>query len=512
MKKKVTKSVGASSFAPQNSLIAGLENKTAYTAKGAKSYATTLSKVLDFFGSAGSVRSRAESEVVTLFRNAYSEDKTLALKTLFYLSDVRGGQGERRLFRLCFNWLANNDRDVARKLMQHIPEFTRWDNVLESLENTPLETEAIDLLVKQLRADIKDEMPTLAGKWAPSEQASSPVTKRLAKKVRERMQFSPKTYRKMLSRLRKQIGIVERLMCSRDWTEVDFSKVPSRAALLYKEAFKRHTPELYQKFLTRVEKGEAKINAATLYPYDLVKAYLGGYSGRSGSLDRTIEAQWKALPNYLQDNPHNGLVIVDSSGSMYSGNYHGGTSTPGPRPIDVAVGLAIYFAERNVGAFNGYMMRFADRSELVNLGNGSLYDKVGQCLNGFCGSTNVQSAFDAILDTAVRNKVPAKDMPSTLYIISDMQFDQSCSRNDKTALEVAKEKYRKAGYECPSIVFWNVNAYLKDQPVQVNERGVALVSGASPSILKSVLGGKVETPYDLMMQTINTERYAVIQA
>lgn len=506
--KTVKKVKGSSSKGAKNALLSALENQVAFTGNGALSNATTKDKVLDFFGKAGAARNRPDAEVLTMFGDAYAEDKNLAVKALFYLGDVRGGQGERRLFRLCFRWLAENDRKAATYLLSFIPEFTRWDNVLESLENTILEDKALEMLEKQLNEDCQSELPTLAGKWAPSEQASSKDTKRLAEKLRKFMKLSPKDYRKMLSSLRSRIGIVERLMCSGDWKEVNFEHVPSRAATLYKSAFSRHTPELYKKFLERVNAGKAKINAATLYPYDITRNVRNSY----GTDLATLDAQWKALPNYLGEKPYNGLCVVDVSGSMDSGSYYSGNGATNVAPIDVAVSLAIYIAERNVGAFNGHFITFSRNAKLVSIGQGNIKDKVTRVLGGReVANTDLQTVFNLVLDKAVKNSIPESEMPSTLFLISDMQFDQACSSNDKTNLQVIREKYKKAGYKMPKIVFWNVNSY-SDVPVKEDDRGVALVSGCSPSILKTVLTSKIVTPYDLMLETLNSERYEKIHA
>lgn len=487
----------------KNSLINAMQSHDMVTTNGALTHSTSGTSVLDFFGKAAAMRGASEQEITSLFSKAYAEDKNLALKALFYLSDVRGGQGERRLFRVAFNWLAQNDAVIAKKLLKYIPEYTRFDNILETLENTKLEDDALAFVAKQLKADSKVETPTLAAKWAPSEQASSQVTRRLAFKLRSKMKMSPKTYRKMLSGLRAKIGIVERQMCAGEWKKIDFSHVPSRAALIYKKAFNNHAPDLYSKFLTKVEKGETKINASVLYPYDLVD----GIEYKSGNDLRTIEAQWKALPDFLKDNPHNGLVVADMSASM-NRNTSGGSV----RPVDVATSLAIYFAERNVGAFNGNFMIFSHNAKLLSIGAGSLQDKVRMVYqNREVANTNLQSVFNLILEKGVKYKVPQAEMPTVLYIVSDMQFDQACNNNSKTNLEAIREKYKKAGYKMPTIVFWNVNAK-SDIPAKFDDKGVCLISGCSPAILKTAISGKVVTPYAMMLEVLNSERYEPIAA
>jgi len=494
----------------KNALVNAFQSHDALTGNAAVSHSTTGTAVLDFFGKGGALRSQAASDVTRIFASAYKEDKTLALKVLFYLSDVRQGQGERQLFRTCFNWLAQNDGVVAKSLLALIPEYTRFDNVLESLENTCLEKDALSLMAKQLKADMKADQPTLCAKWAPSEQASSEMTRRLAAKLRKHMRMAPKAYRKMLSGLRAQVNVVERSMCSGEWTGINYESVPSRASTIYRKAFGRHDPKGYTKFIGQVEKGEKKINASVLYPYDIVRSYVdGGY--RVPTVDRTLEAQWKALPDYLADNPHNGLVIADTSESMNSSGFYGG-KTSNVRPIDVAVSLAIYFAERNKGAFNGHFMVFSGQSEFLTLTGSSLAQNVHDVLAGRpCGNTNVQAAFELILEKARKNKVPQVEMPSTLYIVSDMQFDQADPGNKRTNFEAIKAKYAASGYKMPNIVFWCINAY-SDVPVKVDDKGTCLVSGCSPAILKTVLTGKVVTPWDVLISTVMVPRYEPITA
>ena len=490
-----------------NALLSAFNSHNTVTGNQALSHSTTGTAVLDLFGKGGAMRSHADTDIANAFASAYREDKNLALKVLFYLADVREGQGERKLFRVAYNWLAQNDAAVAKNLLDFVPEYTRFDNVLESLENTALEKDALAFIAKQLKADAKVDAPTLCAKWAPSEQASSKATKRLAYKLMKHMRMKPKAYRGMLSVLRAQVDIVERRMCTGDWKHINYEAVPSRASSIYRDAFKKHDPDGYVKFIGQVEKGEKKINASVLYPYDIVRNYVGYHP----EVDRTLEAQWKALPDYFKDNPTNMLVIADTSGSMDSSGYYGG-ATNNVRPIDIAVSLSIYAAERNHGAFQNHFMVFSIVPAMLTLRGATLKDKVQETLAGRpCGNTNLQAAFDLILDKAVKHKVPEKDMPSTLVIISDMQFDQACSDNRSTNLEVIRAKYEASGYKLPCVVFWNVNSY-QDVPAKFNDKGIKLVSGCSAVAFKSVVSQKTVTPWEHMLETVNVKRYEPIHA
>jgi hypothetical protein len=496
----------------QNALISALTTGDIKTHNGAVSHSTTGTSLLDFFGKGGSMRSQPDDASITLFRSAYNEDKTIALKILFYLVDVREGQGERKLFRNCFKWLAQNDEKVAKNLLIQIPEFTRWDNVLETLEGTSLEKIALKFVADKLIEDASEKNPSLCAKWAPSEQASSSVTKRLAKKVRTTLDYSPKQYRKLLSALRKKIDVVERKMCVGEWDKINYPAVPSKAASTYRKAFKEHDGDRYSKFLTNVEKGEEKINASVLYPYDIVRSVRN-----IRSVDRTLEAQWKALPDYLAGNKHNGIVVADVSASMDSCNYYNANIGNNIAPIDVAVSIAIYFAERNEGAFKDHFMIFSHNAKLLKITGTSLIQNVTDVLGRReVANTNLQSVFDLILDKGVSNKVPQSEMPSHVYIISDMQFDcatgpDSLNSGEVTNHAAIKAKYAAAGYNVPQIVYWNVNSY-SDVPVKYDDKGTCLVSGCSPSILKSVLSNKSTTPYNMMIDTVCSDRYEVIKA
>jgi hypothetical protein len=474
--------------------------KFTLTENGALTYTTSGTAVLDLFSLGGAIRNRTESDVVEIFKKAYMENKLLALRTIFYLRDVRGGQGERRAFRLAWNWLADNDKKVALKNAKLVPQFGRWDDLLEASVGTQIEDEVFSIAAKQLTADSlekDDSKLTLCAKWAPSINTSSAKTRSLAKKLSKYMELSEKDYRKMLSKLRSRINIVEKLMTKNKWSKIEYSHVPSRASSIYKNAFKKHDESRYVDWQNKLEKGEAKVNSTTLYPYDIVRDL------RRNPSNKTLEAQWKALPNYLAENPSNCLVVADVSGSMTGGG--NGNVTP----IDVCISLAIYIAERNSGIFKDYFLTFSEDSQLQQLVGDTLTAKIRNLSNANWGmSTNLQSAFDSILSVAVKNKIPAKDMPSSLIIVSDMEFN-SCVHG--TNYDTIKNKYRNAGYELPNITFWNVNSRNNQSPAKKDDKGVTLVSGCSPSILTQVLSGSSKTPLQFMLDVINAEKYQVVK-
>jgi hypothetical protein len=345
------------------------------------------------------------------------------------------------------------------------------------------------------------ESVSLCAKWLKSENTSSAESRRLGRKTREALELTPKRYRKILAGLRSYINVLETKMCAGKWNEINFEQVPSKASLNYRKAFGRHDQERYAKYLESVKKGEAKMNASAIFPYEIFRSLVKnpGY-GSTPSAQEILQAdlQWKSMPNWMGDNEHKGLVIADVSGSMFSG-------VPN---IWVAVSLAIYFAERNVGPFKDVWMNFSDTPTFQKLKGSNLYEKwQNMDKNNWGGSTNLQSAFDMILRSAVMNKVAQKDMPSVLYIVSDMEFNHACTSNSKTNFEVMAQEYQAAGYELPRVVWWNVASRNDNFPIRADDTGTALVSGCSPSILKSLLGAVTFDPLSIVYETVSKPRY-----
>jgi hypothetical protein len=491
-----------------NPLIAGMriEGNVAVTANGAKSNASSLDSCVDLFASGAAMRKRSDADVVSLFEKAFYQDRLTALKVLFYIRDVREGQGERKTFRTALRWLADNYTDILVKNIDNVAFFGRWDD-LYCLVGTKAENAAFKAFSDQLDSDIKNsvaEKPiSLLAKWLKSINTSSAESKRLGYMTAKALNLSPKAYRKILSRLRKEIDVLETKISAGKWSEIDYEKIPSKASLMYRKAFGKRDGERYRSYLAAVEKGEAKMNASVVYPYEIVRPIENGEHDATSL--KTLDLSWKNMPNWLEGNPHKGIVLADTSGSMNG------------LPILVSVSLAIYFAERNVGPYKDTFITFSVQPKLQKIIGQTIAEKVrGLDRGGWDGNTNIQAAFDLILNTAIKYKVSEADMPDVLYIVSDMQFDMATGQggwygaNTKTNYEVIKTKYENAGYKMPKLVFWNVNASNSDQPVTINDDGVCLVSGCSPSILKSVLSAKTFTPVDVMFETINKPRYDVV--
>ncbi|MEE5181021.1 DUF2828 family protein [Bacillus subtilis] len=473
------------------------------TTNGAVAYKSTKSAVLDLFSQGGAMRQRSDNDIVQLFSKAYAEDAVLAMKTLFYLRDITQGQGERRFFRLALNHLAVHNKDSLVKNLSLIPQFGRWDDMWSLLE-TSAKNEVVSLVKQQLIADKKSEHPSLLGKWMPSENASSPQTKKYARIFRKALGGTPKQYRKLLSSLREKINIVETKLTEGRYEEIAYDKLPSKAGMIYRGAFFRNDEKRYRAFLDSLSKGEAKVNSGTLYPNDIVGKILGNYHWLKPRLSeqeiKLFEGQWNNLPNYIGDKPEDSIVMADVSGSM------SGT------PMNVAISLAMYIAERNKGAYKDHFMTFSEHPELVKIQGTNIVEKVNNISRADWGmSTNIERSFQTILDVAVKNSLPNDEVVKKIYIISDMQFNHCVDGASKNIFKNMKEKFNSYGYDLPNIVFWNVNAH-SNTPMTMNEVGVQLVSGFSPSILTQLLNSDGKTPYDFMLDVINSERYAEVTA
>lgn len=473
------------------------ELNTTETLNGAKAYASTLNASLDLFGKIAACRNDV-NQAQKLFARAFKEDPETATRILFWARDIRGGQGEREVFRNLFKYLVEEDGEIGAKLVSLVPVYGRWDDLLV-LENTSAWGTVLNAIQSQLNLDrvsYKAGAPvSLLAKWLPSINASSKDSKRLGRKIAEHLGLTEREYRKVLSNLRTHINIVEKAMCSKEWSAIDYSKLPSRAAFMYRKAFQKQDGVRYAQYLSAVEKGEAKINASTLYPYDIVDQYL--YKG--ARYDKTIDLQWEALPNYMEGREFNGLVVADVSGSMYG------------RPMAVSISLAMYIAERNTAeVWKDKFLTFSGNPKLQTIVGSTIGKRIDNLSRAEWGmNTDLMAVFKTVLDAGLKNSVAAEDMPQKLIIVSDMQFDQCCHSNKRTNFEQIQKLYRKAGYEMPQLVFWNVNSY-SNVPMTMHDTGTCLVSGCSPSILKSILTDKVVTPVDTMNDTVYSDRYAPI--
>ncbi len=475
------------------------------TFNGAKTRNTTGNGVVDFYAQSAAMRGQ---DVIPLFAEAYAEERELAVLAAFQLRDCRGGRGERQLFRNILVYLADNDPDTFLKVFKFVPEYGRWDDLFVVAKHETVGKSVVNFILNQLKTDSEAKNPSILAKHMPSNNASSRHTKEMAAFFTNELGFTPKQYRKLLSNLRSRIGVVEVFMSANKWSEINYPSVSSGAMLRYRKAFPKRDADRFAKYIESVKNGTQKINASTLFPYEIMYNVRKSYS-----VDKTLEAQWKALPNYLEGDNSNSLVVVDSSASMEDWNFYGRVSNA-PRsftPFDVAMSLGIYMAERNRGLFANHVLSFSEKSEIYKIKGNSLKEKVDNIGRKIMTdrSTNLQSVFNLILSLAIKHKLPEEEMPKRIFIISDMEFDQGTS--GRTNHNEMRDKYKAAGYEIPLIVYWNVNSHQRNVPVKQDKDGVFLVSGCSASDFKSALSQKATTPRELVEEVLNSQRYAPVR-
>lgn len=511
-----------------NVFMNGMKNATNYavTENGALTHKSTMSGLLDLFAMGAAYRTRSDEDVIMLFKHAFEEDPVYALKCLFYIRDVRGGQGERRFFRVAMKWLAKSNVEAAERNLKHIPEFGRWDDLFIFI-GTPLESQALDIVKHQLALDVECKTPSLLAKWMPSENTSSAKTRQTAGYVRRYLGMTPRQYRKVLSILRKRINVLERLMSEGRWDEIEFDKIPSKAGLKYKNAFARHDIERMKKnpevksYEDFAKDTETKVNAKALYPYEVVAKATEVMGVRdywrrreAVSLDNTdrlmVNKYWDNLADYFNGKTFNGLAVVDTSGSMTGGD--------AAAPINVAISLGMYCAEKAKGPFAGHYVSFASRPQLIAVDGVDFCDKVARIYKtNLVDNTNIEATFDMLLNVALQNRCSQDDLPQNLLIISDMEFDQGTGHysyggnkwNPNTLMENIAQKWTAHGYRMPRLIYWNVQARQNNIPQDLGCGYVSYVSGMSPSIFETILSGK--TGMDLMYEKLDSKRYEVIK-
>lgn len=474
------------------------ESKWTKTENGADAKNTTDSALLDMFATIGSMRSRSEDEIIQKFELAFQEDPLGAMRCLFYARDIRGGLGERRVFRVLLPYIAQKHYEELYRNLELIPEYGRWDDFY-ALIGTPMEEQFWPFISWKLFRDIKEmeaERPcSLLAKWLKKADASSPNTRKLGIYTAKKLGMSVYDYKRLCVKLRRYIDVVEQRMSANEWDTINYPAVPSRAMMNYRKAFARHDQERFDEYLNKVQSGEQKINSSTLYPYDIVEKILYGHED-----SKVLEVQWDNLPDYV-DGDVNAVVMADVSGSM-----HG-------RPMATSIGLAMYFAERNKGAYHNLFMTFSGNPRFVTVKGDTITQKINFISKAEWGmNTDLEKALLKILDVAIENHCSQEEMPKLLIVISDMEID--CCTNQKhreNFYDYVSRVYEEHGYKIPNVVFWNVNSrhdvFLADK----NRKGVQLVSGQSASTFKNLISCVDKTPVEMMYSVLNSERYQAIQ-
>ena len=493
-----------------NELLKNLKMDTNYalTENGAITHITTLDKVLDMFAMGGSMRNRSDDDVINMFKQAYEEDATLALKCLFYLRDCRSGAGERRFFRTCIKWLATHYEREMEHLIPLVATYGRYDDLFE-LFDTPCEAAMMGYIFHVLS---KNE-DHLIYKWMPSINASSKESKIRGRKFVREFGMTERQYRKMLSEGRKACHLVETLMSQNRWNEIAFQHLPSRAGLLYKNAFMRReeTKERYAEFMSRKD---TKVNASVLNPVEIAHQIFETWRTPSTTERQAWQKYWDNLKDYYNGREEPGIAVVDVSGSM------SGT------PMEAAVSMGAYIAERGKGPFHNHFITFSANPELVEFEGVDIYDKFKRATHADWGqNTNLEAVFDMLLETGLRNHVPDAAMPKTIYIFSDMEFDDGLTCGARTTdrwgrvrpmnrsqidtlIETKAKEWMWAGYTAPKVIFWNLDA--RQPNIPAIGPGFSYCSGFSMSALEGVLSGK--DGVEMMRTVLEGERYAPISS
>lgn len=475
-----------------------------FTENGAMTKNTSGDYLVDLYSTIGALRNAEDSRICSLFEDAYGEDALLATKILFYARDIRGGLGERKTFRTLMKNIAKYHPEALRPNLDLIGVYGRYDDMYE-LIGTSLEADMWKAMKKQFDEDIQNDANdcavSLLAKWIKTPDTSSKESRKLGCLTAKKLGYGVIEFKKILRRLRKRINIVESLMTAQKWDEIKYPEVPSRAMKIYRNAFKKHDEERFSEFTQKAVRGEVKINSTTLYPYDIIEGLFDmswcSMRVKPGNHD-ILEAQWKQLPNYVKEGSH-AIVMADTSGSMCG------------RPMATALGLAIYFAERNVGPYKDVFLTFSASPHFQNLKGNTLIEKInGLNMNDWDSNTNLQAAFDYILATAIKYKMKPDDMPDALIVVSDMEIDSATHGHSWSFYEDTKNWYAANGYQIPDIIFWNVNSRHDVFHADNTRKGVQLVSGQSTAVFKQVMSALGFNPYEAMLKVLNSERYSAI--
>ena len=451
------------------------------TNNGAVTHSTAGNFCIDLFFIAGASRTMSEQDILLAFSRAYQEDKLTAIKILFWARDARGGAGEKRFFQLIMRSLLVLDQEVYDQVAIHIPTFGYWKDIF--IIERPTE-DTLNWLLHQLR---ENENANLLAKWFPRKGEWFVA-------MHKYLKLSAGAFRRKLTSMS---NTVEQKMCANEWETIVYSKVPSVAGKTYSKTFHKHDGIRYQSYISDVMEGKEKMNASVLFPSDLVNKITNMNWGEEYDA-AAYNAMWKSLPNFMEGCTERILPVCDVSGSMM------GT------PMDVSIGLGLYISERNEGPFKDLVLTFSEEPQFHMVHGTTLSERVVSLRQANWGmNTDLTKTFTVLLKRAVDGNVAQEDMPTKLLIISDMEFDQAAGRY--TNFDAIKGLYEACGYEMPGIIFWNVNGRLGNVPVKANAPNTALVSGFSPSIIRSILGGDELSPLAVMLKTINVDRYKCIK-
>lgn len=467
-------------------LINAMKNKNLIlNTKGGLYHKSTFDANLDFF--CGLNRFNKVNTIKEAFAKAFIEDDITAIANLLYVLDIRGGKGERKIFKECFTLLANADKDLALKVLYLIPILGRYDYILCGL-NTLINDEVIDLIKEQLNKDLSIDNPSLLAKWLPSLRTHN-KTNYQAKELVKKLEISEEEYRKTLATLRSKINIVEKNLTEKTFDKIDFNAIPCKAMLKYKEFFERELSEEYQNYLTSLQRKEAKVNTSGLYCYEIIqKVWQNNYKR-----DILLDQMWENQKDLLKNINKNILVVADTSGSMRWYN---------DLPLANSIGLALYISQRNTGIFKDKFITFSSSPKIQSITGEDIATKL-RGIKTINSNTDIDKVFTLILKEFINENVNKEDFPSHILIVSDMEFDDGVYSKGGTNFEGWKKAFEAKGYKLPTVIFWNVAAEVKGFPVTKKDNDVVMVSGFSTNILENLFDLDNYSPVDCMMSTLD---------
>lgn len=489
-------------------------NEKVKTENGADCYKNSGHYLLDLNFKVPSFRNKIDFD---LFKRSFKEDPIHTLKWLLYLRDIQNGIGERKSFREFLLNFCYEYPYLAKSFFKEvsIPEYGRWDDLIYIYCNldkraNKIKKIIIDYIDEQIDEDILhclgNQPISLLAKWLPSRNASSKKTRANASKIIKGLHSSDKYYKEICKVLRSYLNIVEINLSNKNYKNIIYKEVPSKANIRYKNAFIINDPERRKKYLEDLKAGKTKINANSMFLYDIIFNYFESkYFIKP--FDTTLEELWKAQKKV--EGFSDTLIVRDGSASMSCSI--GNSSITAQNICD---SITLYAAENNIGEYHNKFITFSSKPEIVDLdGQDTLHDKL-EYLRKFdeCSSTNIEATFDLILNTAIKYKTKQEDLPKQVLIISDMEFDGCGCCSDflnKTLFENITDKFSKNGYKVPRLIFWNVNSRTNTVPLQDNELGIILISGFSKNLFDMILSSELD-PYKALIKLLDVPKYSII--
>ena len=543
----------------ENQFLNQVTSHTAFTENGAVSHSTSGLYSVDYFAKAGTYRNRTEEDVSASISAVWAESPILALKTIFYLRNitrkskgffisesVQKGQGVKDEFIKLLKWLENSHPDTLYENLWLVPVVGCWKDLWYDSANSgyfhyinPIE------VYKLVEKGIKDKYNrALIAKYLPQIRSKSNIKNERQQRLNswanglcKYLKWDKKEYRKFKSNPENTAHLWQRNMCSGYWDKIDFSKISGKALFNLvalsghdkMNPLKRHGIE--EKYINWLE--TQPVAKFTGYVHELYKAV-----PKSGIVPLvkkiTLDKQFDGLIKLAKQDEggikDNVWVCVDTSDSMCNTQNYNSNWQPivgGYMPIDICLGMGVYFSEMNTGAFKDYVVAFDSHSQIIKI-SGTFCEKVQQIRQVRSGgSTNFQSIIDEIIRVRTNNpEIPLSDFPSTVLVISDMQFNPSgCYHNlydsfdsdTKTNYEQAIAKLKTVGIDKMKFIWWYVDGRSTEVPNKFDDAGITIISGFDPAIITNICGGVTEvidektgekralTPYENMLKALDQD-------